>query len=890
MSEMVNSEVLDFLKNVKVIVKTEACYYYINKDPRREDSQAIRFNSEEEAVIGLFGSKSVVKGKDYIVFKGSGWESLIYITEPTDEYIDIYYFNMNDKVIKTNKTFTIYVPWETAGPDEHMSGRYRMAGYRVFKDKNFIPLYSNITNKLFTTKEAFTTYSGKRGIKEYCYGDEQAENMTEDIKRTRSNILSCKLYHDDCSSDVTLGDLRNGYGSWYSAMLKLSQQSCNRIEKFFGNERSWEKFMNNNEMKTMADFKNYMNFTAYKEPTDKALTTLNKVCDLANEATWVENGYVFDRNVDKIIITLYKKSSWENQHLLLIYDTKLKKRYVYIFDKDLKYVSQPIASIQYIESNFCALNYYNNSGYYDSKYHWISVKEKNEKYIKPTWIKPIKEIFKGTNLEILMNHYTSDMKFRISCGTYRDREFDTLTKNVSEEYFSNGIFRYFIDPRPITEQLIKSELFELYLICIDDFYGSKRIFQYDSLEKANNLYQLRNSFMVINKKGKNLKEIFGMTMNQLRYLNSIIKNYYTEKDKDMDYWIMPSLNRIRIEEVLGCKFNLLDETTYKEIIEESISSSTSNDYRCRDIQWSEFMQKSSVEEDSAYSLIKNYSPREKWKFINTWKRGEILNDYLKLRAELRELHEQLPDKIEFTEKMYPILPQKAKVFARFTEGKTNWNGHEISFEEQWDSINRSYTNAELVKDENGNYFGVILTMNSQEHAQYLHDEVSKWLSFYHDKNNEILFEKAVERVEDLEYTGKELSIVAPKEMRDLQKEGGILNHCVGGFVNSIIKGTTNILFIRRNNHINMPYYTMEILNDGSIRQVHCFNNGSLTEVDQENAYKTMKESESRAEDAVVYDKTFNIIKFLGEWANVKKGKIKIDSVKTKYKALCANNN
>ena len=61
-------------------------------------------------------------------------------------------------------------------------------------------------------------------------------------------------------------------------------------------------------------------------------------------------------------------------------------------------------------------------------------------------------------------------------------------------------------------------------------------------------------------------------------------------------------------------------------------------------------------------------------------------------------------------------------------------------------------------------------------------------------------------------------IVLPKDGEDLKHEGSVLHHCVGTYAKKVASGETMILFVRRSNHPDVPYFTME-WRDNEIKQL-----------------------------------------------------------------------
>lgn len=63
-------------------------------------------------------------------------------------------------------------------------------------------------------------------------------------------------------------------------------------------------------------------------------------------------------------------------------------------------------------------------------------------------------------------------------------------------------------------------------------------------------------------------------------------------------------------------------------------------------------------------------------------------------------------------------------------------------------------------------------------------------------------------------------IVAPTCLEDLFEEGRRLNHCVGGYADRVIEGRSCIMFIRKREEPEVPYFTMEILErDNCVHQI-----------------------------------------------------------------------
>lgn len=67
-------------------------------------------------------------------------------------------------------------------------------------------------------------------------------------------------------------------------------------------------------------------------------------------------------------------------------------------------------------------------------------------------------------------------------------------------------------------------------------------------------------------------------------------------------------------------------------------------------------------------------------------------------------------------------------------------------------------------------------------------------------------------------------VVAPTSPADLVEEGTRLHHCVRSYIDRVADGQTNIMFIRKKENPDEPFFTVEISNDRTIEQVHGFAN------------------------------------------------------------------
>lgn len=123
-----------------------------------------------------------------------------------------------------------------------------------------------------------------------------------------------------------------------------------------------------------------------------------------------------------------------------------------------------------------------------------------------------------------------------------------------------------------------------------------------------------------------------------------------------------------------------------------------------------------------------------------------------------------------------------------------------------------------------------INFKDEDQLSRMHDEV---VELYNIKKSEIemaKFLKNVKKMDKYQYApkGSEFQVVLPKAPEDLANEGLVLSHCVRSYIPKVANGETNIVFIRKAEDVDTPFFTVEISNEGRIEQVHgsCNRNAS----------------------------------------------------------------
>jgi len=120
------------------------------------------------------------------------------------------------------------------------------------------------------------------------------------------------------------------------------------------------------------------------------------------------------------------------------------------------------------------------------------------------------------------------------------------------------------------------------------------------------------------------------------------------------------------------------------------------------------------------------------------------------------------------------------------------------------------------------YKDYIRMTNEMEYEKV--ERYPKFLKTYHDivsRNYKVKLDEIQQKQWDkkylenkkFEYSYYEYKFILPETPKDLIKEGNVLGHCVGSYVNKVWKGESVIVFLREKESIDTPLVTIEIKGD-----------------------------------------------------------------------------
>lgn len=413
--------------------------------------------------------------------------------------------------------------------------------------------------------------------------------------------------------------------------------------------------------------------------------------------------------------------------------------------------------------------------------------------------------------------------------------------------------------RTAAEQLLKSKLFGFLQILGTD----QNAFMSDADSRTNNWRMV----IKFDDSKTNLKDCFAISLPILRAIDEIIQNTQFENRaeviRSMSYPAM----------ILGeDRVKTLNVDMYKKFISFCIDYCI-NSYTIQRIN-ADVQEVLSKYYGNPNALLKVF---EKINNIGIWA------DYIRMRQQLKVIVAKT--NLSFNFKEYKDIPDKSVKFVtlrpKLNEYAWNEENRWKSENQQYEELKRTYKNITPIFQDNNSStakpIAVVLEMDTADHIRYLHDELSFWISYYRNKEKDTLFGTAVQRVKKYEWSDDQITIIAPKVANDVQYDAGVLSHCAASFIDPIINGTENIMFIRRKDMPNIPWFTMAIDNHGNIEQIHLYRNGNLSIEDQAKAYINS--------NIPSYSKTIDVMKSLKKWAK-EKG-VNQNTLSMTYGALCA---
>ncbi len=110
----------------------------------------------------------------------------------------------------------------------------------------------------------------------------------------------------------------------------------------------------------------------------------------------------------------------------------------------------------------------------------------------------------------------------------------------------------------------------------------------------------------------------------------------------------------------------------------------------------------------------------------------------------------------------------------------------------------------------------------------MHERLSAIIKANADNKLRQSFAEHYDERKVLEYSSGNLILRQPESIDEIEAEGSLLHHCVGGYAKRHANGKLHILFIRTADKPDVPYYTMELSISGRIVQARGLRNCDMT--------------------------------------------------------------
>ena len=110
----------------------------------------------------------------------------------------------------------------------------------------------------------------------------------------------------------------------------------------------------------------------------------------------------------------------------------------------------------------------------------------------------------------------------------------------------------------------------------------------------------------------------------------------------------------------------------------------------------------------------------------------------------------------------------------------------------------------------------------------MHERLSQIIETEKNEKIEKSFRKNYQMRKILEYRNKEFLIRQPENITEIIAEGRALSHCVGGYAERHANGKLHIMFLRKADEPDKPYYTVEVNTEGKIIQCRGYKNNIIS--------------------------------------------------------------
>lgn len=128
-------------------------------------------------------------------------------------------------------------------------------------------------------------------------------------------------------------------------------------------------------------------------------------------------------------------------------------------------------------------------------------------------------------------------------------------------------------------------------------------------------------------------------------------------------------------------------------------------------------------------------------------------------------------------------------------------------------IKRNWPKCPNLTKHNSDRWHTLITMEFNKHRAQI--ELAK-----NQQKQSQYFEEVYPKAKEFEFADEDYQIIAPEIVTSLLEEGRALHHCVGSYVDSVAAGREYILYLRKVIEPDTPFFTINLLPNGEVRQIH----------------------------------------------------------------------
>lgn len=327
--------------------------------------------------------------------------------------------------------------------------------------------------------------------------------------------------------------------------------------------------------------------------------------------------------------------------------------------------------------------------------------------------------------------------------------------------------------------------------------------------------EVLNSLFGEIQKGKNLLQRLGVNKWQMEYVEAhsttMNRAFRTEYYESFNFGVISFIKNIVIEETLDIDYRKINFSngSIADIDKETFFTYT-------DI-FTTIFDKNNFPEyiPGKLNFLTREDTNDAWSYMyNTQSK---VNKTMQILNKLRNVYSPATA-LNMTESLKDICDKYIII------RRESWGGH--IYESKYDALTmyNDYLNTVKLLDDTKNFRASFKDVDS---IKDMHDSAALIYNMKKDEINAKKFEERSKGWKKWTYDCGDYMVISPEKPEELAHEGFELHHCVKTYIKKVSEGVTNIVFIRKKDESNTPFFTAEISNEGYIEQIHGLCNRNL---------------------------------------------------------------